>query len=249
MRKPGRSRWAHPLVRPCVRVCARLPVTFRCSRAGIIATKNLIDNKMKFCGMINSLGERSFLQDQDLTLRESMTRKKEGYNARKFATEDNKVVKGIKRYEGGEEAKAAADKKGKTSRKNSSAGLSKKERKRKNSSAGKDVTEPEPQSGLPGERPDVEAPVAAEVRNAAACVSPGRRRIVSPALCRRPRMTRRQHCEPSTPLVCPFCFACFRPDRTPKKTLSMLQGGGAGQGGEAVNAAANARSRARCTAE
>ena len=202
---------------------------------------------MKFCGMINSLGERSFLQDQDLTFEDEFGRKsierskgKEKKNPRKFGTEDNKVVKGIKRYEGGEGAKAAADKKGKSSRKNSLTG-SKKERKRKNSSAGKDVT-------APGTA-DVEAPVAAEVRNAAACVSPGRRRIVSPALCRRPRMTRRQHCEPSTPLVCPFCFACFRPDRTPKKTLSMLQGGGAGQGGEAVNAAANARSRARCTAE
>ena len=142
------------MVRPCARVCARLPVTFRCSCAGIIATKNLIDNKMKFCGMINSLGERSFLQDQDLTFEDEFGRKsidrvkgKERFSARKFGTEDNKVVKGIKRYEGGEGAMAAADKK----RKNSSAGLSKKERKRKNSSAGKDVTEPEPQSGLPGD--------------------------------------------------------------------------------------------------
>ena len=142
------------MVRPCARVCARLPVTFRCSCAGIIATKNLIDNKMKFCGMINSLGERSFLQDQDMAFedefgRTSMARKKERFSARKFGTEDNKVVKGIKRYEGGEGAKAAADQKSKSSRKNSLTGS--KKQKRKNSSAGKDETEPEPQSGLPGD--------------------------------------------------------------------------------------------------
>merc|ERR1711924_229525 len=78
---------------------------------------------------------------------------KEKKNPRKFGTEDNKVVKGIKRYEGGEGAMAAADKKSKSSRRNSLTG-SKKERKRKNSSAGK--------AAPAGGTADVEAPVAAE---------------------------------------------------------------------------------------
>ena len=72
----------------------------------------MIKNKLKFCGMINSLGEKSFLEDKDMTRRESMARKKDKKDPRKFGTADNKVVKGIKRYEGGEE-KATQDREAK----------------------------------------------------------------------------------------------------------------------------------------
>merc|ERR1712072_309193 len=66
----------------------------------------LIQNKDKFCGLLNSLGEHSFAQDMDLTNRESVARNNEMKGARKFGTEDNQVLKGLERYEGGDKAKA-----------------------------------------------------------------------------------------------------------------------------------------------
>ena len=70
----------------------------------------LIQNKDKFCGLLNSLGEHSFAQDMDMTNRESVARKNEMKGARKFGTEDNQVLKGLERYTGGDKAKAKAEK-------------------------------------------------------------------------------------------------------------------------------------------
>ena len=63
----------------------------------------LIQNHDKFCGLLNSLGEQSFAEDMDMSNRASVQRKNEMLSARKFATDDNKVLKGLEKHEGGEE--------------------------------------------------------------------------------------------------------------------------------------------------
>ena len=63
----------------------------------------LIQNHDKFCGLLNSLGEQSFAEDKDMSNRVSIQRKNEMLSARKFATDDNKVLKGLQKYQGGEE--------------------------------------------------------------------------------------------------------------------------------------------------
>jgi hypothetical protein len=63
----------------------------------------LVQNHDKFCGLLNSLGEHSFAEDKDMSNRTSVQRKNEMLSARKFATDDNKVLKGLEKYEGGEE--------------------------------------------------------------------------------------------------------------------------------------------------
>ena len=63
----------------------------------------LLANRVKFCGLLNSLGEQSFAEDSDMTIHESVRRKKEGYRARKFGTVDNRVLTGLERTEGGEQ--------------------------------------------------------------------------------------------------------------------------------------------------
>merc|ERR1711881_829046 len=73
-----------------------------------VAGSSLIKNRLKFCGLLNSLGEQSLAEDQDMTNRASLQRKKQGFSARKFGTEDNKVLRGLEEYDGGEE-KAGQD--------------------------------------------------------------------------------------------------------------------------------------------
>merc|ERR1711881_295090 len=73
-----------------------------------VAGSSLIKNRLKFCGLLNSLGEQSFSEDQDMTNRASLQRKKQGFSARKFGTEDNRVLRGLEEYDGGEE-KAGQD--------------------------------------------------------------------------------------------------------------------------------------------
>merc|ERR1711881_668395 len=45
-----------------------------------VAGSSLIKNRLKFCGLLNSLGEQSFSEDQDMTNRASLQRKKQGFS-------------------------------------------------------------------------------------------------------------------------------------------------------------------------
>ena len=62
---------------------------------------SLLNDHIKFCGLLDSLGEQSFAHDKDMTIRESLLRKKEGYGARKFFTVNNKMLVGLEPNTGG----------------------------------------------------------------------------------------------------------------------------------------------------
>ena len=69
---------------------------------GVVANQYL-QNQVKFCGLLNSLGEQSFAEDSDMTRAEARERKKLSKEARKFVTKDNKVLTGLEEEAGGED--------------------------------------------------------------------------------------------------------------------------------------------------
>ena len=62
---------------------------------------SLLNDHIKFCGLLDSLGEQSFARDNDMTIRESLLRKKQAYGARKFFTVNNKMLVGLAKEDGG----------------------------------------------------------------------------------------------------------------------------------------------------
>jgi len=61
---------------------------------GVIANQ-YIQNQVKFCGLLNSLGEQSFAEDSDQARAEARARKKDEKEPRKFGTKDNKELTGL----------------------------------------------------------------------------------------------------------------------------------------------------------
>ena len=62
---------------------------------------SLLNDHIKFCGLLDSLGEQSFARDKDMTIRESLQRKNDSKSARKFFTVNNKMLIGLAKNDGG----------------------------------------------------------------------------------------------------------------------------------------------------